>query len=109
MTANPDDDPARPVTAPGSATRPARTCLTPAAPIGPTLAYMTPGDRAEVVAILDHLGDPREDSSDDGARERGPAQFSTTPGIVRWPSSRAALDHYEAKFGQSSSVCGNVP
>jgi hypothetical protein len=87
MTANPDDDPAHPVTSPGSATRPARTCLTPAAPIGPTLAHMTPGDRAEVVAILGHLGDPREDSSDDEARDRGPAQFSTTLGIVRWPSS----------------------
>ncbi len=26
---------------------------------------MTPADRAEVVAILSRLGDPREDSSDD--------------------------------------------
>jgi hypothetical protein len=37
----------------------------PAAPIGPALAHMTPGDRAEVVAILGRLGDPREDSPDD--------------------------------------------
>ncbi len=27
---------------------------------------MTPSDRAEAVAILSRLGDPREDSSDDG-------------------------------------------
>lgn len=38
----------------------------PAAPIGPALAHMTPGDRAEVLALLSRLGDPRDDSSDDG-------------------------------------------
>jgi hypothetical protein len=59
MTANPADDPAR-------SRDLARLCdLTsphlpyPAAPIGPALARMTPGDRAEVVAILSRLGDPR--------------------------------------------------
>lgn len=30
----------------------------PAAPIGPTLAQMTPGDWGEVVAILSRLADP---------------------------------------------------
>ena len=65
MTANPDDDPARP-------RDPARLRdLTsphlpyPAAPIGPALARMTPDDRAEAVTILGRLGDPREDPPDD--------------------------------------------
>jgi len=65
MTANPADDPAR------SRDLARLRDLTiphlpyPAAPIGPALARMTPGDRAEVVAILGRLRDPREDSSDD--------------------------------------------
>jgi hypothetical protein len=37
----------------------------PAAPIGPALAQMPPGDRAEVVAILSRLADPWEDASGD--------------------------------------------
>jgi hypothetical protein len=66
MTANPADDPAR------SRDLARLRDLTnphlpyPAAPIGPALAHTTPVDRAEVVAILSRLGDPREDSSDDG-------------------------------------------
>jgi len=39
----------------------------PGAPIGPALAQLTPGDRAEAVAILSRLGDPREDSSGEGS------------------------------------------
>ena len=35
----------------------------PAAPIGPALAQMSPGDQAEVVAILSRLADPWEDAS----------------------------------------------
>lgn len=66
MTANPADDPARSrdLTRLRDLTSPHLPY--PAAPIGPALAHMTPDDRAEVVAILGRLGDPREDPSDDG-------------------------------------------
>ena len=37
----------------------------PFAPIGPALADMTPDDRAEVIAILGRIGDPREGATDD--------------------------------------------
>ena len=37
----------------------------PGAPFGPALALMTPDDRAEVIAILARLGDPREGATDD--------------------------------------------
>jgi hypothetical protein len=37
----------------------------PAAPIGPALAHMTLGDRAETIAILSRIGDPREGATDD--------------------------------------------
>jgi hypothetical protein len=37
----------------------------PAAPIGPALAHMTADDRAEAIAILGRLGDPREGATDD--------------------------------------------
>jgi hypothetical protein len=37
----------------------------PAAPIGPALAHMTLDDRAEAIAILGRLGDPREGATDD--------------------------------------------
>jgi hypothetical protein len=65
MTANPAADPAR-------SRDLARLCdLTaphlpdPAAPIGPAFAHMTLADRAEVVAILGRIGDPREGATDD--------------------------------------------
>ncbi len=66
MTANPADDPARSrdLARLRDLTNPHLPC--PAAPIGPALAHMTPVDRAQVVAILSRLGDPREDFSDDG-------------------------------------------
>jgi excisionase family DNA binding protein len=57
----------------------------PAAPIGPSLAHMTPADRAEVVAILSRLGDTR-----DGpfilARCRLPGCW---PGVSRQARARA--------------------
>jgi hypothetical protein len=65
MTAKPADDPA------GSRDLARLRDLTSphlpyaAAPIGPALAQMTPGDRAEVVAILSRLADTREDASGD--------------------------------------------
>jgi hypothetical protein len=37
----------------------------PAAPIGPALAHMAADDRAETIAILGRLGDPREGATDD--------------------------------------------
>jgi hypothetical protein len=37
----------------------------PAAPIGPALAHMTLDDRAETIAILGRIGDPREGATDD--------------------------------------------
>jgi hypothetical protein len=66
MTADPADDPAR-----SRDLARLRDLTSPhlpyaAAPIGPALARMTLGDRAEVVAILGRLGDPRKDSSHDG-------------------------------------------
>lgn len=65
MTAKPADDPAR-----SRDLARLRDLTSPhlpygAAPIGPALAQMTPGDRAEVVAILSRLADPREDASGD--------------------------------------------
>ena len=66
MTANPADDPAhsRDVARLRDLTSPYLPY--PAAPIGPAFARMTPGDRAEAVAILGRLGDPREDFFGDG-------------------------------------------
>jgi hypothetical protein len=37
----------------------------PGAPIGPAMALMTPDDRAETIAILGRIGDPREGATDD--------------------------------------------
>jgi hypothetical protein len=37
----------------------------PAAPVGPALAHMTADDRAETIAILGCLGDPRKGATDD--------------------------------------------
>jgi hypothetical protein len=37
----------------------------PAAPIGPALAHMAADDRAEAIAILERLGDPRQSATDD--------------------------------------------
>jgi hypothetical protein len=37
----------------------------PGAPFGPALALMTPRDRAEAIAILGRIGDPREGATDD--------------------------------------------
>jgi hypothetical protein len=37
----------------------------PAAPIGPALTRMTLDDRAETIAILGRIGDPREGATDD--------------------------------------------
>jgi hypothetical protein len=66
MTANPADDPDRSRDLARLRDLTSPHLPYPAAPIGPALARMTPGDRAEAVAILGRLGDPREDSSDDG-------------------------------------------
>ncbi len=66
MTANPADDPARSRDLARLRDLTSPHLPYPAAPIGPALADMTPDDRAEVVAILSRLGDPREDPSDDG-------------------------------------------
>jgi len=66
MTANPADGPARSRDLARLRDLTSRHLPYPAAPIGPALAHMTPDDRAEVVAILGRLGDPREDPSDDG-------------------------------------------
>ena len=65
MTAKPADDPAR-----SRDLARLRDLTSPylpyaAAPIGPALAHMTSGDRAEVVDILSRLADPREDASGD--------------------------------------------
>ena len=65
MTANPADDPARSRDLARLRDLTSPHLPHPAAPTGPALARMTPADRAEVVAILSRLGDPREDSSDD--------------------------------------------
>ena len=65
MTANPADDPARSRDLARLRDLTSPHLPYPAAPIGPALAHMTPGDVAEVVAILGRLGHPREDSSDD--------------------------------------------
>jgi hypothetical protein len=65
MTANPADDPARSRDLARLRDLTSPHLPYPAAPIGPALAHMTPGGRAEVVAILGRLGDPREDSPDD--------------------------------------------
>jgi len=65
MTANPDDDSAR---SPDLARLRELTgphLPYPAAPIGPALAHMTPDDRAETIAILGLIGDPREGATDD--------------------------------------------
>lgn len=37
----------------------------PAAPIGPSLSHMAADDRAEAIAILERLGDPRQSATDD--------------------------------------------
>jgi len=37
----------------------------PGTPFGPALVHMTLDDRAEVIAILGRLGDPREGATDD--------------------------------------------
>jgi hypothetical protein len=66
MTANPADDPVRSRDLARLRDLTSPHLPYPAAPIGPALAHMTPDDRAEVVAILSRLGDPREDSSGDG-------------------------------------------
>lgn len=65
MTANPADDPARSRDLARLRDLTSPHLPYPAAPIGPALAHMTPGDRAETMVILGRLGDPREDSSDD--------------------------------------------
>lgn len=65
MTANPADDPARSRDLARLRDLTSPHLPYPAAPIGPALAHMAPDDRAEVVAILGRLGDPREDPSDD--------------------------------------------
>lgn len=66
MTANRTDDPARSCDLARLRDLASPHLPYPTAPIGPALAHMIAGDRAEVVAILGRLGDPREDPSDDG-------------------------------------------
>jgi hypothetical protein len=60
MTTNPADDPPR--TRDLARLRELTSPYLPyrAAPIGPALAYMTVDDRAEAIAILGRIGDPRE-------------------------------------------------
>ncbi len=67
MTANPADNPARSRDLARLRDLTSPYLPYPGASIGPALAHMAPGDRAEVVAILGRLGDLREDSSDDGS------------------------------------------
>jgi hypothetical protein len=66
VTANPADDPTRSRDLARLRDLTSPHLPYPGAPIGPALAHMTPSDRAEALAILGRLGDPREDSSDDG-------------------------------------------
>jgi hypothetical protein len=65
MTASPADDPARvrDLARLRELTEP--HLPHPGAPIGPALAHMTPDERAEVIAILGRIGDPREGATDD--------------------------------------------
>jgi hypothetical protein len=65
MTANPAGDPARSpdLARLGELTSP--HLPHPGAPIGPALVHMTQDDRAETIAILGRIGDPREGATDD--------------------------------------------
>jgi hypothetical protein len=65
MTANPADDPARSRDLARLGELTDSLLPYPAAPIGPALALTTPDDRAEVIAILGRIGDPREGATDD--------------------------------------------
>jgi hypothetical protein len=65
MTAKPADDPARSRDLARLRDLTSPRLPYPAAPIGPALVHMTPGDRAEVVAILGRLADPQESASGD--------------------------------------------
>jgi hypothetical protein len=65
MTARPADDPARSRDLARLRSLTSPHLPHPSAPIGPALAYMTPNDRAEVVAILGRLADPQDDASGD--------------------------------------------
>jgi hypothetical protein len=70
MTANPGDDPARSRDLARLDELTGPHLSHPGAPIGPALAHMAPGDRAEVIAILGRLGDPREGATDDDVAKR---------------------------------------
>jgi len=65
MTADPASDPdrSRDLARLGELTGP--HLPHPAAPIQQALPDMTPDDRAETIAILGRLGDPREGATDD--------------------------------------------
>jgi len=67
MTANSADDPARSrdLARLRDLTGPHLHLPYPAAPLGPALAHMTLDDRAETIAILGRIGDPREGATDD--------------------------------------------
>jgi hypothetical protein len=65
MTTNPPDDPDRSRDLARLRELISPHLPHPGAPIGPALARMTPGDRAETVAMLGRLGDPREGAMDD--------------------------------------------
>ena len=65
MTANSADDPARSRDLARLRDLTGPHLPYPAAPIGPALAHMTLDDRAETIAILGRIGDPREGATDD--------------------------------------------
>ena len=64
-TANPADDPARSRDLARLRELTEPHLLHPGAPIGPALALMAPDDRAETIAILGRLGDPRDGATHD--------------------------------------------
>jgi hypothetical protein len=65
MTANSADDPARSRDLARLRDLTGPHLPYPAAPLGPALAHMTLDDRAETIAILGRVGDPREGATDD--------------------------------------------
>ena len=79
MTANPADDPVRSRDLARLDELTGPHLPYPLAPIGPALAHMTPGDRAEVIAILGRIGDPRETSPDPEAVPERSAPHARLP------------------------------
>ena len=65
MTTSPPDDPARSRDLARLRELTSSYLPYPAAPIGPALAHLTAADRAEAIAILGRIGDPREGATND--------------------------------------------